>query len=225
MISGLSRGTRVHPVAVVPVQTIAIAHAHRIGQRQRCEPNLQMRCSGRQSQWLRGIERTRVGRNRFDLDGRSAERLADVARVDDRHAAARNEPQAAVGRAHSTAAPLAEGHASDAIRGVEQPEPNLIRRVSGDLVDFARIQAENAAAVPNPDEAELVLDDGLHVSGKAVLTRDFGEAAACESAQALLSACPDGAMRILEHAADDADARFISTHLAFGRSKHELATR
>src|SRR5688572_10905359 len=190
-VSGLPRRTGVHPVTVVAIETIAIAHAHRIRQRKGREPDLQMGRPRRKLQEQSRIERARVGGNRFDPHRGWRRRLAEVAGIDDRYATARDEPQPAVVRSKPAAAPLAEWHSRDAIRGVEQPEADLIVRVVFHLVDFARVQSNDAAVVAYPDEPEPVLHDGLDVSGETALARDPGDPFMLEAAQPVVSPHPE----------------------------------
>ena len=91
------------------------------------------------------------------------------------------------------------------------------------LHQFASIEAEDARGGADPQESQVVLDDGPDVGRESVTVRDGNEAVAGQQAETVVSADPERAARILEDAGDAADREVVGAEAAVQRHHAHLS--
>ena len=112
---------------------------------------------------------------------------------------------------------FAHRRACDAVRRVEQPVAKLMAWVRARLDQLVSIDAEDPRCDANPQESQVVLDDGADVGGESATARDWNEAVAGQQAETIVSAGPERAARILEDAGDAADREVVGAEAAVRR--------
>ena len=163
------------------------------------------------------VQRPRVGGDGLDPDWRHRPRLAEIVRVHYGHAAGGQEPQLARARTHRGMPSFAHGRSCHTVRRVEQPVAKLMPWIRARLNQLVSIDAEDTRGGADPQESQVVLDDGADVGRESGTVGDGNEMVAGQEAETVVSADPERAARVFEDAGDAADREVVGAEAAVQR--------